>query len=664
MPFYETGVMKKSVQTLLKKGKKRPAPKSIEPMLCTLIKEPFNDDTYVYEVKWDGYRIIAYSRGNNIRLDSRGGKDYTKKYPLIAEALNKLKVDVILDGEAVVLNEEGKPDFDALQKYNGSRKPIVYYVFDVLWLDGYDLMNLTLLERKAILKELIADNAVIKFSDHFDDGINLFNHIREVGLEGIVAKKKDSAYYPNQRAKNWLKIPTEIRQEFVIGGWVESEARTFRTLLFGAYKGKKLEWVGHAGGGFKQRQMPGILKRLKSIESKECPFTNEVDYDGVAHWTKPELVANIKFATFTKSGKIRKPAIFEGFREDKQAVQVVREIAKGALSQLKVVHSNYSKPKVQTSKDSNWPELENQKISSEQDFEIDDCKIELHNVEKEIWKGITKAKLIEYYSSISAFILPHIINRPQSLHVKYKGVNVPGVYIKDMEGRQADCCDIYTTERKHKKEGKRDTIDYLVCNNRAALLYMIDLGCIDVNPWSSTTDNPNYPNYIIIDLDPSDNDFNKAIETAKAAKEYFDGYKLKSFIKTSGKTGMHILIPCSSFTFPQARAIAENICESIQKLVPEITTTEIDLNSRGNKLFVDFSQNDFADTVAAPYSVRPFKLPTVSTPLQWKEVNTKLDPHKFTMDTIQKRIGKYGDLFIDVLDKGIATKNDKILKQL
>lgn len=230
-----------------------------------------------------------------------------------------------------------------------------------------------------------------------------------------------------------------------------------------------------------------------------------------------------------------------------------------------------------------------------------------------------------------------------------------------MEGREPECADIFSTERRHKKAGKRNVIDYLVCNNTATLLYIINLGCIDVNPWTSRTQNATQPDYIIIDLDPSDDDFRKVIESARAAKQVFDQHKLTTFAKTSGKTGMHLYVPCSAFSFPQARKIAESICKVIHELLPEKTTTAVNLAERGNKLYLDPNQNDYADTVAAPYSVRPFKNPAVSTPLEWKEVNMKLDPAAFTIQTIQERLKKKGDLFSKVIDQRIAQKNDEVL---
>jgi bifunctional non-homologous end joining protein LigD len=237
------------------------------------------------------------------------------------------------------------------------------------------------------------------------------------------------------------------------------------------------------------------------------------------------------------------------------------------------------------------------------------------------------------------------------------------MYIKDMEGREPEYADIFSTPRKHKKKGKRDVIDYLVCNNLATLVYIINLGCIDVNPWTSRVQDYLYPDFIIIDLDPSDDDFKKAITAALAAKTLFDKHKLKVFPKTSGKTGIHLFIPCKEFTFPQARRIAEGICNEVHQMIPSITTTVVDIDRRGTKLYLDPNQNDEADTVASAYSVRPYRFPTVSTPLEWKELNHKLDPHEFTIKTLLQRIEKKGDLFQEVLNEKHAVANSKKLSK-
>jgi bifunctional non-homologous end joining protein LigD len=306
-------------------------PSQVSPMLCTLTREPIDDPAYLYEIKWDGYRIISSANKGKVRMDSRSALDYTKKYPPVAEALRTLGHDLVVDGEVVVFNDQGLPDFDALQLYNGHNTPISYCVFDLLWLDGYDLMERPLAERKELLGKIIKGYPIFRLSESFEDGPALYQEMLGMNLEGIVAKMKDSPYVPGERGNAWLKTPTRKRQEFVIGGWAESDKnRSFRSLLFGAYNKGKLEWIGRSGGGYKEKEMPGILRQLKALEIRDSPFSNKVlDSKGaVTHWVKPQLVANFEFATWTKSGRIRKPATFLGFRKDKKAKQVVREVPK------------------------------------------------------------------------------------------------------------------------------------------------------------------------------------------------------------------------------------------------------------------------------------------------------------------------------------------------
>ena len=630
-------------------------------MLATLTKEPFNDPNWIFEVKWDGYRILAFSHKSEVTLRSRSLLNYTANYKIISKALAALRHDAIIDGEIVVLDEKGNPSFDRLQGYDPANDSIVYYVFDLLWLDGQSLLDSPKEERKQLLSNITAklNSPLIQFSVDFPDGVALFEQVKKLGMEGIVAKKKGSYYSAGKRSKEWLKIPTSIRQEFVIGGWTESDsARSFRSLLFGYYDKGRLYYQGHAGGGFKEKDMPSLMGRLKKLETKTKPFVNDVETDRKVHWVKPELVADVKYATKTKAGKIRKPAIFVGLRPDKHPSEVTLEQVK--TSDAKNLLADHTKSQ---DAESNWKFIENEKIISEGNFKIGRHNLTLTNVEKQLWPNVTKADLIQYYHSVHALILHYLKNRPLSLHIKQNGPTKPGFYIKDMEGHQPNFVDIFSIERKHKKKGRRDIIDYPLCNNEASLLYHINLGCIDLNPWSSQIENPFEPDFISIDLDPSDEDFSKAIEAALATKEVLSKRNIIAFPKTSGKTGIHIYIPCAGFTFTEARTISENICSEVQELLPSITTTNVSINQRGNKLFLDPSQNDFADTLASAYSVRPHYLPTVSAPLSWKEINQKLDPHAFTITTMLKRINKKGDLFSDLLSPSHAAKNSGRLKK-
>lgn len=665
--------------------KKMPA--HIRPMLCTLIKEPIDRDDYLYEVKWDGYRIVSFVEKGKVRMDSRSGLNYTSKYPPIEKALKSLKHDVIIDGEVVIFNQEEQPDFDALQLYNGHESPIKYCVFDLLWMDGQDLRGFPLTERKELLKILVKDDDVFRYSESFDDGPALYRQMLDLNLEGIVAKKKDSEYTEGDRGNDWLKTPTRKRQEFVIGGWAESDkARSFKSLLFGAYQNGKFTWIGRSGGGFKDKEMPGILKKLQAIEIDESPFVNKVlDAKGAKmHWVKPQLVANFEFATWTKTGRIRKPATFLGFRLDKKPEQVVREVPKSTdviedeiAEEKPAAKSNPKRPQTKKStrkylnKDSNWQRVDESFEGSEvTDFPMKHCTVQLHDISRELWKGVAKGDLILYYNKIAPYILPYLQDRPQSLNLKLTKAGGPTTFIKDMENRQPDCAEVFTDRRRVKKAGKRDQIDYLVCNNVETLLTMVDWGCVDINPRASRIQQPEEPDYIWLDLDPTvpkkteDDGFEQVIEVAIATKTVLDKHKLQGFVKTSGKTGLHIYIPCSGFSFEQTRIIANNLADEIHQLVPHISTRSETVNHRKGKVYIDANQNDYGDTLAAPYSVRPYHLPIVSTPLDWKEVKPGLDRYKFTMEEILIRIKKKGELFHDLNDEKITIQNGAIMSAL
>lgn len=661
-------------------AKKPKMPQHIAPMLCTLTKEPLVSEDYLYEIKWDGYRIISFTEGQKVKMASRSGLDYTKKYPPVAEALAHLGHDAIFDGEVVVFNELGRPDFDALQKYNGHNTPIHYCVFDLLWLDGRDLRKLPLVERKALLKNLVSTDDTFRYSDSFDDGAGLYEKMLEMNLEGIVAKRKNSLYLEGDRSYNWLKTPTRKRQEFVIGGWAESDkARSFKSLLFGAYENGKFRWIGRSGGGYKEKDMPGILKKLKALETNQSPFVNKVlDTKGAKiHWVKPQLVANFEFATWTKSGRIRKPATFLGFRLDKKPKQVVREVPKDLqpvetiIDQIQTVEEKQATSFPYLNEGSNWKRVDeaikNKEVS---DFTMKHCTVKLHDIGRELWEDVPKGELILFYNRIAPYILPYLKDRPQSLNLMLTHAGGPTTFIKDMENREPDCAQVFSDKRRVKKRGKRHQIDYLICNNIETLLYMVDWGCVDINPWASRYQQPEHPDYIWLDLDPTvtkkeeDKGFALAIEVAQAVKEILDKNKLQGFVKTSGKTGLHIYIPVAGIDFDASLTYGRLLADLVHEQTPSISTRSITKGYRGKKVYIDADQNNYADTLAAPYCVRPYHQSTVSTPIEWREVKAALDRYAFTMDTIEQRIKKKGDLFAGVLDEKLATTNIRRLHQL
>jgi bifunctional non-homologous end joining protein LigD len=670
-----------STKKLLKKAKKAAMPAKVTPMSATLIQKPFDDEDWLYELKFDGYRIISYLKGDDVLLHTKGFLNYTGTFQEVSDALRELQLNAVLDGEVIAANKEGKPDFQALQQKRPSL-PLQYYVFDILWLDGYDLTHLALMERKAILKEVLIAGDVIKYSDDFTEGVSLFEGVKQMGLEGIIGKKKTSIYL-HKRTKDWIKVKAVTELDVVLIAWSESETpKTIRSLFFGYYDGRQLKYFGHTGHGLNKSNLPLIMSEVKRLATTKKPVKEVVDSKTKIHWLKAERVIRIRIDDITESGQIRKPATFIGFRDDIVPEDVgnpVAELNTVAAGKHSATSSSPLKAKVKSelskqNEESNWSVLDKQAIQRRDTLEIEGSEIELTNIDRGYWGELTKGDLINYYIRIAPYILPHLENRPLSLHIKNIAPAAPGLYIKDMEGRQPAYASIHSTPRLHAKKGRRHQIDYLVCNNLATLVYAVNLGCIDFNPWVSTVQTETEPDYIIIDLDPSDDDFEKVITTSLAAKQVLDEHKLKAFIKTSGKTGMHICVPCTGFvnrnadndnpTYNPVRLLGERLCKMIHELVPAISTINVSKSSRGDKVFVDFSQNDYADTIASAYSARPHRKPTVSTPLDWKEVKKGLSPNDFTILNIEARVQKKGDLFLGLYDKRIATKNSKVLKGL
>jgi bifunctional non-homologous end joining protein LigD len=646
-------------QTIKKLGLKAEFPARLDPMLASDNDEVFDDPKWLYEIKWDGYRILSYKTSKKVVLRTRNGYDWTKRYKIVADQLGDLEHDLIIDGELVAFNHQGVPSFNALQNYNEDVE-LKYFCFDLLWINGYDLRSLPLLKRKEILKQVVGESEVLYYVDHYNKGLYAMEVAKKLNFEGIVAKARNSTYKAG-KSKDWLKTPLHIHQEFVIGAWIESEsARSFKSLLFGHYVDGKFQYVGHVGTGFTDKDMKAVMAKLKPLEVKNSPFAAPVETDPEVHWVKPQLVVNIRFSSWTEKGKIRKPATFLGIREDKTAM----EVSAPADPVTRVAHKKLPSKSVKKSpivSSQDWKKVESVPVESSSPIEVEGVEVMLNNLDKEYWKGITKADVIMYYDKVASYLLRYLRDRPLGLNVTLGVAAQEGVFIRGMEGRQPEWATVFTTERKHKKAGKSDNIDWLVCNDVATMVFVLNLGSLDFHPWNSRTTSPDYPDYLLIDLDPSDEDFNKAIKTALITKQVLDRYKLKSFVKTSGKTGIHIMIPCEGIPFGQARHIVEGLCQEIHEIIPDITTTSFSIGSRGDKLYIDPSQNDYADRIASAYSLRAYKYPSISTPLAWREVKQGLDSRTFTRDVVLKRLKTKGDLLEGLFDKKTRKSNSKTL---
>ncbi|HMJ48485.1 MAG TPA: DNA ligase D [Ferruginibacter sp.] len=597
-------------------------------MLAKETDEVFNDPGWIFEIKWDGFRAIAET-GKEIRLYSRNGNSFANTYPVIIKALEKFRHQAILDGEICVLNEEGVPDFQKMQDYDNHRHlPLQYYAFDLLSLDGKSLYNIPLIERKKLLKKIIGKNPVIKYSEHIiKEGKPFYDAAVKQNLEGIMAKKADSAYYPGTRTTDWLKIKNHKTADVIISGYTEptGSRQYFGSLVLGMMKNGKLVYAGNAGTGYNDKMLHTIYKMLQPLRQVSSPFAEKIKYMK-ATWVKPMMVCEVKFTEWTKDERLRHP-VFLRIREDKS---------------LKETDMKNQKP-VKTKKTKESMSITTGKI-----------RVPVSNPDKLYWpdEGITKRMVIDYYQEIAPFILPFLKDRPQSLKRNPNGIIDQGFFHKDAgEGAPSFVKSFPVYSESTKKE-----IDYIICNDKATLAYLNNLGCIELNPWHSTIKKTDHPDYMIIDIDPSEkNTFDQVIESAIAFKDLLDKAGSKCFCKTSGATGLHIYIPMGKkYEYEEVKNFAQLLCMIVTEELPAFTTVERNLKKRGNKkIYLDFLQNRKSQTISSVYSLRPKKGATVSMPLQWKEVKPGLTPQKFTIHNSVQRIKKDPEIFKGVLGPGI-----------
>ncbi|MBK8551981.1 MAG: DNA ligase D [Ignavibacteria bacterium] len=475
-------------------------------------------------------------------------------------------------------------------------------------------------------------------------GSQFFDKVSKKGQEGIIAKNKNGVYLPGKRSGSWLKIKTGLQQEAVICGYTlpQGSRKHFGSLILGVYDNDHLKYIGNCGTGFTDASLKELYDALSPLVTSESPFDPKPKITGIkgkAVWVKPEMICDVKFSEWTNDGNMRHP-VFNGLRKDKEPAQVRKE-------------TGYKNISV------NNPE---QEMSKENILTLNGKKVKVTNLDKLYWKEekITKGDLIKYYIDVSKYILPYLKNRPESLNRHPNGINAPGFYHKDMEVKQlpewAKTAKIYSTSNK-------DYIDYLICNDAATLIYMANLGCIEINPWNSVYTHPDNPDYMIMDLDPGKISFTEVVKTALVTKEVCDEIGVKCYCKTSGATGLHIYLPLKAkYDYDQVRMFAHILASAVHSRLPETTSIERMVNKRKNKIYIDFLQNSKGQTIAAPYSVRPKPHATVSTPLMWSELKDNLTPQDFTIFNIKKRLDKVGDLWKGVLGKGIPFL--KALKKL
>ena len=645
------------------------------PQLATLTDEVFDSKEWAYEIKYDGYRAIIQVNKGKVNLVSRNGISFNKKYAPLIKAFEAITSDVVLDGEIVVEDEKGISHFQWLQYFaeNPHRGKLKCYVFDILYFNGFDLTSLELVQRKKILEALLPQSDEIIYSGHsIGNGSKAIKQVQKNGGEGLIAKKLTSKYYVNKRSKDWLKIKVSKEQEMVIGGFTDPQgSRTaFGSLLLGYYKDGKLVYSGKVGTGFNEESLKDMHEKLLKLEQKTSPFSVKPKERGI-HFVKPELVAQIKYSEWTETNSLRHP-VFIALRNDKDPKEIVREVAS---STEKIVPEEKTKKAVkkttketpvaeETEKPKAAPKkAETKKSAADKQASKtvakkgwDHSKAEVTHPDKIFWpkEGYTKGDVINYYDEMAQWIMPYIKDRPQSMRRTPNGIDKDGFFQKNVAGSAPDWAQ---TEKIHSDSTKED-IEYLICNDKETLIYMANLGCIEINPWSSRIGSLDNPDYIIFDLDPNQASIKDLVTTAKKVKEILDSLGINGYLKTSGGKGLHVFIPIlPKYTYDQSRDFSHIISQAVNSALPKITSLERMPKKRIGKVYLDFLQNGKGKTMACAYSLRPREGATASTPLDWDELNDKnFDLKNYNIKTLPERVKEKGDLWANFFNDAIDLK--------
>lgn len=646
--------------------------------LATLAENPSSDPSWIFEIKWDGIRTIARVSNGKTQLWSRTKRDITPEFPELSAIAAEINAEeALLDGEVVVLDSTGRSDFQRLQSRMGVRNPsprlvsdvpVIYYVFDILYCDGYDLRQVSLIERKEFLKGIVRANGLVRYSDHqVGEGDKLFELAKKEHLEGIIGKQASSAY-PTGRTTAWLKFKTDKEVDAVVGGWTEPRGSRehFGALLLGLYDGAKLAFVGAVGSGFTMESQKRLWPILQSLNTQECPFAERPATREEATWVKPKLVARARFGGWTEGAHLRQPR-FIGLQEDRNPCESTLEKEMKApveqeQEQTQVKHEQKAKTGGQPSKsrakrgersvDDEPPrteafEKELADGSAEEMFaEVDGRRLRLTNLNKVYFPEdrITKRELLAYYARVAPLLLPFLRDRPLVLRRYPNGIHGQSFFQKDADKNTPE----WVKTVPIMSEGTGKPTHYFVANDRATLLYLTNLACIDQNPWSSRVGSLENPDYIFFDLDPTPNTpFATVVKLAKILLSLLDKVRLAAFSKTSGATGFHIFVPVEPrYTFEQARSFVEAMASIVDAKHPELLTAERSVRNRPDgRIYLDAHQNSSGQSLATVYTVRAFPHAPVSAPVHASELAAGLRPEKWNLRSMARRIKTVGDLW-------------------
>ena len=623
---------KKFDPSSLKGARAAPLPEWLEPMSATIGTRPPAGDDWLFEVKWDGVRALCYLDGEELRIYSRNGNRTERQYPELSVLPHFVAAkQAIFDGEIAVLDDKGVSRFELIQPriantdsaaiaHLARSAPVVLFLFDLLYLDGYDLRGVALSDRRRALQAVVTPATGVRLSEIFTGaGEDLLAAARENGLEGIVAKRASSCY-ESRRSREWLKLKVVDEQEFLICGFTAGEREHFGALILGVHENEKLVWAGNVGTGFNAQSLRELRAQLEPLITKRSPFTGSQPPERGVTWVRPELVAMIKFSNWTAERRLRAP-VFLGLRNDVPPANVRHESPSPLLTGSE----------------------------NEVSLSIDGRSLKLTNLNKVLFPEdhYTKRDLLNYYDSVAPFILPHLKDRPLSLKRYPDGIHAEYFFQKDVPERQGS----WLRKVKIWSEHTKGPTNYVFAEDRASLLFLANLACIDQNPWMSRLDTIDHPDFVLIDLDPYECSYDKIVEAALLVRQVLDSIGLTGYPKTTGGDGMHIYIPIEPvYTYEDSRGFAELLAHLVIHQRPRLFTTPRGVARREkDRVYFDYLQNGKSKTIAAPYSARAYPHAPVSTPLHWSEVKQGLRPAQFTIRNAPDRFARLGDLFEGVL---------------
>ena len=641
-----------------------PMPREVSVTLAKLADKPFSDPNWLFEIKWDGIRTVAFVDNGDVRLFSRSKRDVTAEFPEFQDLARHLRAGTaILDGEIVTLDENGRSDFQKLQNRFGVSKPsqklirdvpLTYYLFDVLYCNGFDVRKTPLLQRKDLLRQMLRADDQVRYSEHqLEKGKELYAAAKQKGLEGIVGKQVESPYTGN-RTSLWLKFKIVNELDAVIVGWT-APRRTrqyFGALVLASFDEKKnLQFIGSVGTGFDQKTQKDLLAQLEKLRVARSPLHDPPKLREHVEWVRPAMVARVKYANWTEDNHLRAP-VFLSIRKDRTPEECTFAAARPEHApDPPSVTAPTSRPKASTD-DAGFEELAHG-TSENLHLQVDGRTLALTHLNKIYFpeSGIRKRDLLAYYYGIADHILPFLKDRPLVMRRYPNGIQEQSFFQKEAPKSIPSWIQratVYSDERGGE-------MDYVMAQDRPSLLFLTNLGCIDHNPWSSRFDNQDYPDYVFFDLDPTpETPFSTVLRVARSIYKVLLSTRLACFLKTSGATGFHVYVPLEPiYKYAQTRTFAEIISQIVASELPRDTTLERSVRKRPpGRVLLDALQNAKGKPLAAVYSARAHRGATVSTPVSAEELmNGNIDPEAWTIKTVPSRLEAAGDLWKDVWKK-------------